>query len=61
MQCESSQRKLAEVMIGTPVEDELVPMTIPMSGGGEEIIPVPLVYIPNLKVKITSLLDQYKQ
>ena len=53
---ERRQRSLAHDIIGENMEAEKGAFGFPQEGGGEEIIEVPFVYIPNLVQKVTDLL-----
>ena len=58
---ERKQRPLAKSIVGENVVAEMGAFTKQLDGGGEEICEVPFVYIPNLIIKVSDLVEKHRQ
>ena len=51
-------RKAAAEMVGSNLVSEAAPFPFSLKSGGEQIRAAPLVYVPDLGVKVLQLLEQ---
>ena len=58
---ERKQPSLAKSIVGENQVAEMGAFTKRLDGGGEEICEVPFVYIPNLIVKVSDLVEKHRQ
>lgn len=62
MASEKKQRLLSKQLITTEVISEILPFTYNLKkGGGEEVKPSAIAYVPYLPDKIFELLEQYSR
>lgn len=58
---EAKQRALAKDLLGDNLVATEGAFTRKRDGGGEEIIQVPFVYVPNLIRKVSDVIDHHKK
>ena len=58
---EGKQHSLAKSIVGENLVAEIGAFTKRLDGGGEEICEVTFVYIPNLIIKVTDLVEKHRQ
>ena len=54
---EQKMRAVSEDIIGENLKADTVPLTFRLKDGGEEILPAPIAYTPNLWQKIEDMLN----
>ena len=58
---ERKQHSLAKSIVGENLVAEMGAFTERLDGGGEEICEVPFVYISNLIIKVSDLVEKHRQ
>ena len=50
-------RRVSAEVIGENLEVETIPLTFKLKAGGEEILPAPIAFAPNLWAKVEDVLN----
>ena len=61
MPSEKKQRAFSHEILGENLQSEAAPFYFAMKDGGEDLIPAPIVYVPDLLALIFQHLDQNKR